>query len=58
MTALTDWLDARDSDTLAAAWSALGATRRELAEEGYAISMHGAAQCAAAILGWPIKRLT
>lgn len=51
------WIDARESETLAAAWAALGAERHELAWSGAHLTGHGAARLAADLLGWPIERV-
>lgn len=51
------WIDARDSDVLAAAWAALAAEPLELAWSGAHLTGHGAAQLAADLLGWPIERV-
>lgn len=57
MTAFTDWIDARDSETLARAWAALDVKRVEVGEPRWYITAHGAAQLAAAFLGWPLDRV-
>ncbi len=51
------WIDARDSETLAAAWAALGAEPHVLAWPGACLTMHGAAKFAADLLGWPLERV-
>jgi len=51
------WIDARDSETLAAAWAALGAESHEVAWTGAHLTGHGAARLAADLLGWPLERV-
>jgi hypothetical protein len=53
----SDWLDARDSETLARVWSGLDKNLVEVGAPDWDITVHGAAQLAAAVLAWPIERL-
>ena len=55
--AFFEWLDARDGEALARAWHALGAMRCGVGAPNWKITAHGAAQLAAAFLGWPVERV-
>jgi len=55
--AFADWLDAREAESLHAAWTALAPVHHKLGRPEWFTSTHGAIILAQHFLGWPRERL-